>query len=469
MDASKYRSRGHTMANNKKLPPYLLLVLLAIGAAAVSVGILHKMRERRVLTVLLQERDQQLMSFQVLFEKEKEINKEMRRKVDELEAKTSALSIERAELKNKLMDSETTTTYLTNTQKELEAALVEKESHINQMKENVAASNPDQATTGKEFLQEKEAELDKSANSSDSIPVTAEDNSNSTTTSESNHQEENNVVGANNENATSELEKPENSGDSMAAPAEEENSSITNASERSHQDESILVGVNNENTSSDAVVPDKTENTNDSVPTTAEEQNSYNTTATESNEQDNSSSQEQFVKLTTNMEDGQPQETKSDANEQPDDAPEGSHSDKSELPQWSQKQEDSQEASKEEPDGTKQVENPQGEVSNHSRDSKLLENQDGSVIIEEAAKEINPEGTSSKESLTEANQNKTQAVEPAANPADANPSMPTNNEEIKETSKRHRRRRSRSRRKRRATVAANNNDGNHQMEVDTTA
>jgi hypothetical protein len=50
------------------LPPYLLLVLLAIGAAAVSVGILHKMRERRVLAVLLQERDQQLVSFQVLLE-----------------------------------------------------------------------------------------------------------------------------------------------------------------------------------------------------------------------------------------------------------------------------------------------------------------------------------------------------------------------------------------------------------------
>ena len=54
--------------NTKKLPPYLLLVLLAIGAAAVSVGILHKMRERRVLGVLLQERDQQLLSFQVLLE-----------------------------------------------------------------------------------------------------------------------------------------------------------------------------------------------------------------------------------------------------------------------------------------------------------------------------------------------------------------------------------------------------------------
>jgi hypothetical protein len=56
------------MGSNKRVPPYLLLVLLAVGAAAVSVGILHKMRERRVLAVLVQERDQQLISFQVLLE-----------------------------------------------------------------------------------------------------------------------------------------------------------------------------------------------------------------------------------------------------------------------------------------------------------------------------------------------------------------------------------------------------------------
>jgi hypothetical protein len=56
------------MGSSKRVPPYLLLVLLAVGAAAVSVGILHKMRERRVLAVLLQERDQQLISFQVLLE-----------------------------------------------------------------------------------------------------------------------------------------------------------------------------------------------------------------------------------------------------------------------------------------------------------------------------------------------------------------------------------------------------------------
>jgi hypothetical protein len=68
MEASKHRPRKHRMGSSKRVPPYLLLVLLAVGAAAVSVGILHKMRERRVLAVLVQERDQQLISFQVLLE-----------------------------------------------------------------------------------------------------------------------------------------------------------------------------------------------------------------------------------------------------------------------------------------------------------------------------------------------------------------------------------------------------------------
>jgi hypothetical protein len=68
MGASKYRSRGHTMGSNKRVSSYLLLVLVAIGATALSIGILHKVRERRALTVLLEERDQQLISLQVLLE-----------------------------------------------------------------------------------------------------------------------------------------------------------------------------------------------------------------------------------------------------------------------------------------------------------------------------------------------------------------------------------------------------------------
>ncbi|KAL6651950.1 hypothetical protein ACP70R_010875 [Stipagrostis hirtigluma subsp. patula] len=462
MDAGKHRSRGHTMGNNKRVPPYLLLVLLAIGAAALSVGILHKMRERRVLAVLLQERDQQLLSIQVLLEKEKEVNKEMRRKVDELEAQTSVLSIERSELKNKLMDSETTTTYLTNTQKELEAALVEKESHINQMKENAATSNPDQTTTTiKELLQQKEAESDKSESSSDSIPAPAEEeNSNNTAESGTGHQDESTVVGANNENATSDTVVPENSNDSISTPAEQ-NSENNTASESSNQDESAVVGTNKENAATDNEVLDQSADSTDPIPSPADEQHSYNTNVSESNQQDNTSSAEQFVKLTTNMEDGQLQENKGDGNEHSEDAPEGSHSDKLT---------DSQEVSKEELDGTRQMEDPQGEVSHLSRESKLLEKEDGNTVLKEQ-KEINHEGNMerSEDNLSEANQNKTQAVEPAADPAGGNPSMSPNNDERKETSKRHRRRKFRSRRKRRTTVTASNNDGTHQMEVEAAA
>jgi hypothetical protein len=171
------------------------------------------------------------------------------------------------------MDSETTTTYLTNTEKELEAALVEKESHINQMKENTIASNPDQTTTIKELLQQKEAEpdLDKSENSSDPIPATVEDNSDNTTISESSHNDESIVVGANTENATSEtvVDKYENSNDSMPAP--EKKSSNTNASDSSHQNENIIMEAKEDNATSDLVVLDKSESTNGSVPVTAEE------------------------------------------------------------------------------------------------------------------------------------------------------------------------------------------------------
>uniref|UniRef100_A0A0E0GKL5 Uncharacterized protein n=1 Tax=Oryza nivara TaxID=4536 RepID=A0A0E0GKL5_ORYNI len=452
MDSSKYRSRGYTMAssNNKRPPPYLLLLLLALGAAALSVGILHKMRERRVFSILLQERDQQLISLQALLQKEQEISKEMRRKMDELEAKTSVLSIERTELKNKLMDSETTTTYLTNTQKELEAALVEKEGHINQMKENAAASGPEQMAAIKELLQQKEAELEE-------IKTKLHDYKKSDT-----NISESILVGTNNENTTSDTAVPENSanpGDS--APAEEHHSYDNSASE-SNQDESTGASTNNENATVDTVVVDKYANSSDSTPATTEEPHPYNTTASESNPQENSSPEQHFIKLRTNREDDEPQDkTTGDANDNSNDALEGSHLGKSELPQWSPKLADSQDNSTEELDSTRQLENSQGEANYESRGSNLLEKEVEASNEVEPMKETSPETEleTSKDSLSEANQNSTQAVEPVADPADVKPSMPIYNDETKETSKRRRRRKFRSRRKKRTNAAATNVDG----------
>ncbi|KAG8043622.1 hypothetical protein GUJ93_ZPchr0458g22462 [Zizania palustris] len=440
MDAGKHRSRGHTMGSSKKRPSYLFLLLLALCAAALSVGILHKMREhRRVVDILLQECDQQLRSLQALLEKEQETSNKMRRKVEELEAKTSVLSIERTELRNKLNGSETTITYLTNAQKELEAALVEKEDHINQLKENAAASGPDQMAAIKELLQQKQAELEEiktklqdykkpDTNISDSI-----------------------LVGTNNENATSDAVVPEDSsnpGDSIPAPAEEHHS-YNNSLSESNQDESIRASANNENATADTTVIDKYANSSDSTLATTEELYPYNTTASESNRQEDSFSEEQFIKLTTNMkDDGLQEKTESNANDNSNDAVEGSKPEKSELPQRSPKLADSEYNSTEELDSTKQLENLQGEVSYDSRGSKLLEKEaEGSKEVK-PLKDTSPETEleTSKDSFNEANQNRMQDVEHVANPADVKPSISIYNNETKETSKRHRRREFRSKR-----------------------
>jgi hypothetical protein len=462
----------------------------------------------------------------------------MRRKVDELQAKTSILSIERTELKNKVMNSETTTTYLTNTQKELEAALVEKENHINQMKEIVATSGPDQMVAIKELLQRKEDELEEiktkfqdtkkpdtevsgnavlgtnnedaasdtvalenSARSGDTKPAPTEEHQfYNTTASESNHQEERIVVNTNNEDVNPDtviLEEKPNSSDSIPAPVEELHSYNTTASESSHQDERIIDGTNSKDVTPDTVVLEEKTNPSGSIPAQAEELQSYSTTASGNNHQEDSSSEEQFIKFTTNFEDDALQAKAGDANQGDSDAPpndvlqektgdanlvnldappndvlqvktgDANQEDSDAPPKGTRLEEselhhlaNSQEVDKEEQDDARKLVDPQGEVSNRSSESKLLEKEDGRVD-REPEKEINPDGDSkiSKDSLSEANQDITQVVETMSVPADVNPSMPTNKDETKETSRRHRKRKSRSKRKKRADVAASNVDG----------
>lgn len=67
----KWKGRGNAMNNSNNVNrrrPYALLLLLALGAAVLSVVILHKMRERRLFNLLLRERDDQLLSLQLLLQ-----------------------------------------------------------------------------------------------------------------------------------------------------------------------------------------------------------------------------------------------------------------------------------------------------------------------------------------------------------------------------------------------------------------
>jgi hypothetical protein len=48
--------------------PYALMLLIAFGAALVGVMVLHKLRERRIFSLLLKEKDHQLLSLQLLLQ-----------------------------------------------------------------------------------------------------------------------------------------------------------------------------------------------------------------------------------------------------------------------------------------------------------------------------------------------------------------------------------------------------------------
>uniref|UniRef100_A0A6V7QU44 Uncharacterized protein n=1 Tax=Ananas comosus var. bracteatus TaxID=296719 RepID=A0A6V7QU44_ANACO len=142
------------------------------GSAVLSVVILHKMRERRLFNLLLRERDEHsfslcssssssiLTDFSRPGQKEKATTKEMKEKLEVLQAKSTSVRTESAELNNKLMESESTSTYLKNIQKELEAALEEKENQINQLEEKAARSIDDRATALTDILKQKEAEIE---------------------------------------------------------------------------------------------------------------------------------------------------------------------------------------------------------------------------------------------------------------------------------------------------------------------
>ncbi|KAL9664377.1 hypothetical protein QQ045_019777 [Rhodiola kirilowii] len=76
-------SRGTTKVYGKML-------ILAFGLAVIVVMVVHKLRERRILNLIVDEKDQQLNSLQLLLQREVEFNKEMSRKIEDLKPVTHA-------------------------------------------------------------------------------------------------------------------------------------------------------------------------------------------------------------------------------------------------------------------------------------------------------------------------------------------------------------------------------------------
>ena len=48
--------------------PYVLVLLITFGIALLGVMVLHKLRERRICTLLVKEKDQQILALQLLLQ-----------------------------------------------------------------------------------------------------------------------------------------------------------------------------------------------------------------------------------------------------------------------------------------------------------------------------------------------------------------------------------------------------------------
>ncbi|CAL9150448.1 unnamed protein product [Musa hybrid cultivar] len=160
--ASRSLNKGTMMAGNNRKKSYGPLLLLALGAALLSVIVLQKLRERRVLSLLLQDREHELLAFELLLQKERETTKEMKSRLDDLRNKTISLSQQKSELYNKLTETEMLFAELKRTKKEMEATLEDKENQIIQITKQAAASvvADRKASDLTEILKKKEDEIE---------------------------------------------------------------------------------------------------------------------------------------------------------------------------------------------------------------------------------------------------------------------------------------------------------------------
>ncbi|XP_021298825.1 uncharacterized protein LOC110427598 [Herrania umbratica] len=148
--------------NSNRGRPYGLMLLVAFGAALLGVMVLHKLRERRIFNLLVEDKNRQLISLQLLLQKEREYTKEMKREAEETKAKIYFLRNQKMELDHRLLEMQSAIDSLKDEQKTMESALEEKQNEIIVLQEKHVDSgkeNP-QVLALTATLEQKEAEIE---------------------------------------------------------------------------------------------------------------------------------------------------------------------------------------------------------------------------------------------------------------------------------------------------------------------
>nr|AFK39877.1 unknown [Medicago truncatula] len=142
--------------------PYVLILLMTFGAALLGVMVLHRFREKRIYNLLVNQKDHQLLTLQVLLQKERDRAKELSRKNEETRAKIYTLSNQKMELTRTIAEMQSTMSSLKDEQKLIESAYAEKQYELRMMQQR--GSNLGQGGTkrisSRENLKKTEADIE---------------------------------------------------------------------------------------------------------------------------------------------------------------------------------------------------------------------------------------------------------------------------------------------------------------------
>ncbi|CAI9754865.1 unnamed protein product [Fraxinus pennsylvanica] len=153
--------KGHS-GYNSRTRSYMLMLLLAFGAAIFGVMLLHKLRERRIFNLLAEQKDQKIFSLQLLLQKEREQAQGAKTKMEEMKAKIYNLRTQKTKLNGRLSEMQSTISSLKDEQKALELAFQEMQNEAKIFKQKygeVSDQNP-QVIALSEILRQKEAEIE---------------------------------------------------------------------------------------------------------------------------------------------------------------------------------------------------------------------------------------------------------------------------------------------------------------------
>ncbi|KAL4569853.1 hypothetical protein LXL04_025497 [Taraxacum kok-saghyz] len=144
----------------------VMAVLLLVGVMGLMV--VQKVRDRRMFNQVIKDKDRQILSLHLLFQKERQFVKEHKKKNQDLNAKLFSLRTQKTELHNKLMEMRSTIGSMREEQRALELTIDEikhQESKITDLKSDLRSSPPKIWSVSSDDPSTRELNLTKKATS----------------------------------------------------------------------------------------------------------------------------------------------------------------------------------------------------------------------------------------------------------------------------------------------------------------